>query len=368
MNAGPLVLRRRPGEEPGVRFDLGSQLQRTCVQAKRVPVIRIVRVRGDGRQRQFSPFVDRPVVDRLEHGPLDRNRKRLRGFLRWRAVVDNSDCNIVGVKSNALVQHPVEEARGRVDFGPGGCSRVETECQGIHRDIGIVDLHIKREPRTPVDRHIVHGLNCRSLIDLHHRDGKGHRIAQSRVSIVGRPNREIVGAGAIFLIGYPGKLHRGRVERCSVGRALGQPHIQALGRLIGIGNNHRPQNRRAFVDAKIVDLLNHRRPVDLNQCDGKRLGVFQGRVAAVVYHDRNGISGQVVVHRRRPSQQPRLRINSHSVRRPRLKAIEQRVAGQVRINGRNRDRKRIAPIDHLVLDSLDRRRRVYLPDRNRERF
>ena len=110
---------RRPGKLAGLQVD-ACPGRRARIEAVRERTGRNVGVGDDGRECKFGPFVDRLVGNRFQHGRLDGNRKRLGGFFRRRTVVGNPDGNIVGVKGESLIQRPGEEARGRVDLGPGG--------------------------------------------------------------------------------------------------------------------------------------------------------------------------------------------------------------------------------------------------------
>ena len=72
------------------------------------------------------------------------------------------------------------------------------------------------------------------MIDFGHRDGEGHGVTEGRIPVVGGPDRETVGAGAVLFVGYPSKLPAGWVERCSLGRPIGQSRFETLQRLIGV--------------------------------------------------------------------------------------------------------------------------------------
>ena len=105
----------------------------------------------------------------------------------------------------------------------------------------------------------------------------------------------------------------------------------------------------------------------MDQRDGKRLDIIEGGVT-VADSDREGIHGQCVAGARCPGQHTRVRIDRGFVRRPRFKAIDQRIGGKVRINGPDGNGKRITPVDHLIVDSLDDRRQIDFVDGNHERF
>ncbi len=260
-----------------------------------------------------------------------------------------------------LGRRPGERAGRRIDARPAGRSRREAVGQAV--PIRIACRSREGERRLLIDGLVGQGRQHRRIIGVAHHHHDVLHVARPAVA-----DADLDEVGGIILQGRrrPGKDPRGRINR----RSRGGPRIEAEGQRVGgqvrISGHGRKSQGPGRADALAGYRGQRGRRVDFADRDRDPLAGAQSGRAIVSSPHGDHINARPLGFRRKPGEDPRLRINGRSRRRAGIQAEGNLVAGKVGIRDAGGKAQQGQFINRLGRDRRQHRRRVDLGNRHRK--
>ena len=156
----------------------------------------------------------------------------------------------------------------------------------------------------------------------------------------------------------PGELARSRVDLGAFRRVWAQDERQLVVRIVRIAGGNDKLKQVKLLDRLIDNRIDHRRPIDLVDCNLERSRAGQGGCPFIGCSNGDRVAIRAVRFQRCPGEESADRINRGPSRRARIQRKRHRAHRVVRIGGACRERQSLAFVDGGIRDLRHDRRKV----------
>ena len=277
-----------------------------------------------------------------DHSERGRRAERLLAFGHY---LGGPNRQVHGSHGKTFRHVPDDLARAGLDEHALRRPGLQAVSDGVPRQVGVKRPKLRLQPAALHDYLRIERLEPRRAVYLEDRDRE--RLLDRVGNPVGHPDRDLIPSAALRLARPPGEPTGHGVNLCTVRRALGEAESQVVFRPVVVGGRDRKIQQLALVDPAVVDLLQHRRLVQLQNRHVE--DVAAGGSRGIGHRDSHPIHAGPLLFAGRPGKHAGIRIDDGSGRCP-FETPDQRPVG---VRGPRGKRQERALGHFLVGDGLE---------------